>query len=460
MNVAAAVGATRDGGIDWQAAGDETVALLRALLRFDTTNPPGNELPCARHVADWLRDAGLEPVVLESQPGRGNVVTRVKGSGALPPLVLVAHLDVVPADRGRWTRDPFGGEVHDGWIWGRGAVDMKHMAAMSMVVLKLLRARGAALVRDVIFAAVSDEEAGCDRGSRFLVDEHPDLVRAEYMLGEVGGATTHIGGKRFYPVMVAEKGICHVRMKVRGEPGHGSMPREDSAVVRLAEAIVQVGRTRLPQHNTRVVEEFLGRLSEALAGVQGVVLERLLNARLAPVILKNVLGRKDPALARSFAAMLSNTASPTVLQGSNKFNVIPGEASVELDGRTLPGQTADDLLAELRALVAHDVEFEVLRDAPPVITEAAGPVVDAITQAVQRHDPGGIVLPTLMPGFTDAKSLSRLGTRCYGFVPVRWPERGPKFSALFHGDDERIPEDGLRWGVKVLHDVVSTLCAR
>jgi acetylornithine deacetylase/succinyl-diaminopimelate desuccinylase-like protein len=210
------------------------------------------------------------------------------------------------------------------------------------------------------------------------------------------------------------------------------------------------------------MRQFVGRLAEVLPRAQGAVLGQLLNPRLSGVIL-NVLGRKDPSLARSFSALLSNTASPTVLRGGSKTNVIPASASVELDGRTLPGQTAEDLVAELRAVLGHDldphVDIEIMRAAPPVVTEPVSPLMDTITDAVVRHDPGALVIPYLIPGFTDAKSFSRLGTRCYGFAPVRLPEDGPAFSSLFHGHDERIPVEGLRWGAEVLYDVVRSFCA-
>ena len=437
------------------AAADEAVEHLRAMLRIDTTNPPGAESACADYLAETLRADGLEPTLVEKVKGRANVVARIKGNGAAPPLLLGAHLDVVEADPKRWRHAPFSGDIADGCIWGRGALDMKNMAAMAVMAVKLLKRSGAKLRRDVIFAGVADEEAGCDVGSRFLVDEHPELVRAEYALGEVGGFTLHVQGRRFYPIMVAEKGLCWLRVRARGTPGHGSLPREDNANVRLARAVARLGRRRLPQHTTSFVTEFVQRVGATLPLPQRLILERVLDPRTAPAVLKLL---PDRSLARSFAAVLSNTASPTVLRGGNKTNVIPAEATCEIDGRILPGQTESSFLGELRDAIGRDLEFEILKSAPPVVTSEKTPLFETLCRTLLRHDPEALPVPYLMPGFTDAKSWSRLGTKCYGFVPLKL-DAGVRFGDLFHGDDERVPLDGFRWGVKVLYEAVRDFCS-
>jgi acetylornithine deacetylase/succinyl-diaminopimelate desuccinylase-like protein len=435
-------------------------SLFRDLLRIDTTNPPGNETPAANLLADYLRDGGLEPEVLESAPGRGNVVARLKGKGEAPPILLLAHLDVVPAEDGPWTKPPFAAEDDGTWLYGRGAVDMKNMAAMSAAILRRLAEEGAPPDRDVIFAGVADEESGCDYGSGWLVDHHPDLVRAEYMVGEVGGFSLYIQDRTFYPIMVAEKGIAWIRAVAKGESGHGSMPREDSAVVRLAEAVARIGRTRLPQHRVAAVEDFLRQVAASLPVPARYVLPRLMNQSVSGFILDKVL--PSPALSRAFAAALSNTASPTVMRAGVKTNVIPGEASVELDGRTLPGQSAADLVRELEALVgAPHLSFEVIREAPPVETTPDTPLFATMCEAVRRGDPDGIPVPYMIPGFTDAKALHRLGTKCYGFAPVRLPkDGGVAFGDLYHRPDERIPLEGFHWGLDVLDDAVRSFVLR
>jgi acetylornithine deacetylase/succinyl-diaminopimelate desuccinylase-like protein len=363
----------------------------------------------------------------------------------------------VEADAGAWRHDPFGAEIHDGYIWGRGAIDMKNMAAMSACVMALLARyvkEGGALERDVIFAAVADEEAGCTLGSMYLVDEHADDIRAEYMLGEIGAFSLHLFGRTFYPIQVAEKGVCWVRASYQGTPGHGSMPDPESAVLKLARAIERLGKTRLPMHPTAVVRGFLEGIARELPSPQRQVLKRLTTPQVATLILDYLV--RDPVQRRSFGAMLSNTASPTILRAGSKVNVIPGRAQVDIDGRTLPGQTEAAFLDELRAALGDDeATIEVLRSLPPIEASAKTPLFDHLAATLKRHDPTGVPLPYLIPGFTDAKAYARLKTTCYGFSPVRF-DRGDEisFSAMYHGHDERIPTSGLRWGLQILFETV------
>jgi acetylornithine deacetylase/succinyl-diaminopimelate desuccinylase-like protein len=437
------------------AIGDHALQLCRTLLRINTTNPPGNEREAADVVAAELVAAGIEPRLLESFPGRANVVARLRGTGEQPPLLLTAHLDVVEADASAWKYPPFGGVIAEGCLWGRGALDMKNMAAMSVAVLARLARDKVKLRRDVIFAAVADEEAGCDHGSRWLVDNHPDLVRAEYALGEVGGYSMHLGRGVFYPIQVAEKGLCWVRGRVRGEPGHGSMPREDSAVVRLAKAVARLGDKGLPVHVTPYMRDLVDAIASRQPAPLRPLLKRLLHPAIAPYALRAL---PDRSLARVLGSLLSNTASPTILRAGSKINVIPGLAEVELDGRVLPGQTEADFLRELGTVLGPDVELEVLQSAPPLATEPmATPLYDAIRESILAREPHAMVVPYLMPGFTDAKFFSKLGIKWYGFSPVQIP-RGMRFAELFHGNDERIPVEGLKWGANVLHDLVRKFC--
>jgi acetylornithine deacetylase/succinyl-diaminopimelate desuccinylase-like protein len=329
-------------------------------------------------------------------------------------------------------------------------VDMKDMIAMSACVLALIARSGKKLHRDVIFAAVADEEEGCAKGSHFLVDEHPDLVRAEYMLGEVGGFSLYMKGRTFYPIMVAEKGMVWVKATFRGQSGHGSTPREDSAVIQAADAVSKLGHTRLPSHPTEALRRFVRELGANLPMPASLVLPRLTHPRLGKVILDKLL---DGAQRRVFSTYLSNTATPTVLRAGSKTNVIPAAATIEIDGRTLPGQTQADFLRELREVIGPDAEIEVMRAMPPVETSPDTPMYKKLCEAIRRHDPQGRPVPYLVPGFTDAKAFSRLGTKCYGFVPVKLPQDAA-FASLYHGVDERIPVDGLKWGLRVLWDVV------
>ncbi len=441
--------------VDWTAAEKEALELFQSLVRVDTTNPPGNETAAAELLADFHRARGFAPTLLESAPGRGNLIVRLKGDGTKPPLVLTAHLDVVPAEGDGWKHPPFGAEIHDGYLWGRGAVDMKNMAAMSAVVLHLLKESGAALKRDVIFAAVADEEAGSRWGAKWLVDHHPELVRAEYALGEIGGWTLHFGKVTYYPIQVAEKGTLWGKLRAKGTPGHGSMPREDNAVVRLAKAVSDLGRVRLPQHPSAPVEAMVSALAKEQGFPVGTVLKQVLRPALAPQVLKVM----PASVRRGFAALLSNTATPTVLRAGSKTNVIPGVAEAEFDGRLAPGQTKDDLLREIREVVGRDVEIEVVDTTPPVEVPYETELFDALQAAVKRADPTGVPIPYVIPGFTDARAFTKLGIKYYGFAPLQLPREGNlAFTDLYHGNDERAPVEGFKWGLRLLFDAVKTFC--
>lgn len=443
--------------VNTDAVGTRCVELLRSLIRMDTTNPPGNELPAAQFVATYLREAGLSPVVIGTGANRACTVARIPGAGTRPPLLLTAHLDVVGAEAASWRHPPFAAEVHDGYIWGRGAIDMKNMVAMCMTVMRLLAELGAPLDRDIIFAAVADEEAGCEHGSLHLVEHYPELVRAEYMLGEVGGFSMHLMGRSFYPIQVAEKGICWVKLHVTGTPGHGSVPNPESAVVQLAETIAILGHQHFPFHPTAPVRQFIEGMAAHLPFPVSHLLPLMAHETLGPRLLNLIV--RDPAQRRSFAALLANTATPTVVRAGVQTNVIPGGATVEIDGRTLPGQDTGAYLRELRVLLGPDVGIDVMRELPPVVNSVDTPVYRHLERVLRDHDPAAIPIPYVIPGFTDAKAFSRLGAQCYGFSPVRF-ERSHKiaFSDLYHGHDERIPIDGFKWGLGVLWDAVMAIC--
>jgi acetylornithine deacetylase/succinyl-diaminopimelate desuccinylase-like protein len=453
--------------VDWKAESRICVELLRDLIRIPTVNRgtsdagDANERVACERIADLLGSHGIESKIVEKKKGRGNLIARIEGTGKKPPLLLNAHLDVVEADAGSWKHDPFAAEIHDGYIWGRGAIDMKHMAAMSACVMTLIQRfhTEKRLDRDIIFAAVADEENGCALGSTYLVDDHPDEVRAEYVLGEIGAFSLHLFGRTFYPMQVAEKGVCWVRAEYRGKPGHGSMPDPESAVIRLARAIEKLGRTRLPMHPTKVVESFIHGLARELPAPQKHVIKRLTTPQIAALILDYLI--RDPSQRRAFGALLSNTASPTVMRAGSKTNVIPGRASIEIDGRTLPGQSDAAFLEELRAALGGEKEspdaLEIIHSLPAVEASPATPMFEHLSDVIRRNDPTGAPLPYMIPGFTDAKAYARLGSICYGFAPVKFdPTHEISFTAMYHGHDERVPVDGLGWGLRALYEAVST----
>lgn len=447
------------------------LSLLQELVRIPTVNRgtrdegDGNERPAAELLADFLRDAGLEPKLLEKERDRTNLVVRLKGTGKKPPLLLNAHLDVVEADETKWTHPPFGGEIHDGYLWGRGAIDMKHMAAMSACVMARLAAAakdGDVLERDVIFAAVADEEAGCELGSIWLAEDHPDEVRAEYMLGEIGGFSLSLFGRTFYPIQVAEKGFEVYRITVRGTWGHGSMPRDDNAAVLAAEAVIRLATPGEPRLTTPMAR-FLGEVADAFEETSGgrAALVRAIGGddpRRSDAALR---GLCDPMIERALRALLRDTISPDIIRTGIKYNVIPGEATIEIDCRTLPGTTEADIREEILARLGDlGPRCEVVRllGASPVEAPASGDLYELLAATIRAHDPDGIPVPVLAPFATDAKHTVLLDIPTYGFSPLRLaPDE--RFLERFHGVDERVGVDALAWGLPVLYDVVAAYCA-
>lgn len=432
----------------------EALELFRELLRIDTTNPPGNERPAAELCAEWLRREGLEPQLLEAEKDRTNLVCRIRGRGSLPPLLLTAHLDVVPAGEG-WQIPPFSGEIHDGFLWGRGAIDMKHHVAMSVTVMRSLAREPGALERDVILALTADEEAGCEKGSAWLVDHHPEKVKAEYALGEIGGFTLHLGGKRFYPIQVAQKGVVWMKARARGPGGHGSMPRRGTAISQLSRALHRLSETSLPTHVPDVTRSFVKGLLDAVGLSGRFPAEAFLHPGLARVLLGILPDRK---LARGLIPLFSNTVTPTVVRAGEKINQIPTVAEAELDGRSLPGPEGELLVEELETLLGPGIELEVVRSLPAVESNADTPLFEALCAAIRKGDPEGVPVPFLIPGFTDGHAFARNGATYYGFAPVQLPQ-GLDFTGLYHDVDERIPVEGFRWGCRVLEDAVRSFCS-
>lgn len=449
--------------VDWKPTLDEAVGLFRELVRIDTTNAPdreGNEIEAAELLAHKLDAEGLEYDLLESAPGRGNIVTRIHGDGSGGgPILLNGHLDVVPADPAGWDHPPFGAEIHDGCIWGRGTIDMKNMVTMSVMCVILLKRLGVDPSRDVVFAGVADEEAGSRFGSMWLVDEHPGLVHAEYVLGELGGFNLEMSGHRFWPVQIAEKGSARLTIRTTGTPAHGSLPSRDNAVAKIAEAAARLGNRRLPHHVTAVARDFIEMLAEKLPTPRAQILRAVLNPRLSGLVLDRVLPDRD--LAAVFDALTHNTANPTIIAGGDKINQIPARAELRVDGRTLPGYDAEDLVHEVRHLIGdgYAIEIEIDESEPAVVADADNEIMHEIERVLTTHDPGAVVLPNLIPGFTDAKAYSKLGSTCIGFSPLRL---GPEmsFTKMFHGDNERIPVKGFHFGMRALFEVVANLVTR
>ena len=440
--------------VNWKSLEDEAVGHLRSLVRIDTTNPPGNEIAACKYIKGVLDKAGIESKILESAPGRGNIVARLKGNGGKAPLLLDGHLDVVTADASQWKHPPFSGEIADGYVWGRGTLDMKNMVAMELTIFLEAKRRNWKLTRDLIFAAVADEEAGCNMGSRFLQEKHGDLIKAEYAIGEIGGFSITVRGRRFWPIGVAEKGIVWLTITAQGAPGHGSIPNPDNAIIKIARAAAAIGKARLPMHVTDVEKTFVASLAEAQPKPIDKILKQVTNPLLSNLILNSLF--PDKTLARSFYASLHNTANVTMIHAGEKINVVPGTASMRVDGRIIPGQTADDFVAEIRNVIGKDFKITVDQTMPGLVTDLNDPVYNAMKNMIKKHDPEGYPVPYLFPGFTDAKYFSKTGAKCFGFSPV-WLGPEDEFAKTIHGHNERIPIEGYKKGLHILTELVSDL---
>ena len=432
---------------------ERPVELLQHLIRFDTTNPPGNEAPCVAYIRELLAGAGIESELYARDDARPNLVARLAGDGSGEPLLLYGHVDVVPTTGQRWTRPPFDAQLADGFVWGRGALDMKGGVAMLVSAFLRTKAEAVALKGDLVLAILSDEEAGGDYGARFLVEEHPELFSGiRFALGEFGGFTTHLAGRRFYPIQVAEKQVCWLRARVRGRAGHAAVPKRGTTMGRLGEVLQMLDRKQPPIHVTPVARAFIEGVAAALPRAQATLMRRLLDPRLAEAVLP-LMRERRPALS----ALLRNTASATMVRGGDKINVIPSELELQIDGRLLPGFTPDDLIRELQALIGADVEVELVRHDPgpsePDLTH-----FDTLAGILRELDPEGIPLPFLQPGATDGRFFAPLGIQTYGFLPLRLPE-GLVLTDVIHAADERVPVDAITTGAESVYRAVQRLAA-
>lgn len=419
--------------------------LLQKLIRFNTTNPPGNERECVEWIDELLRDGGYETKILTKDPERLNLLARLEGRGEAPSLLLYGHVDVVPVKGQNWQHPPFEGKNLEGWVWGRGALDMK--GGVAMMLAAFLRAKAEELTPpgDVLLCILSDEESGGDYGAKYLVEEHAELFDGvRYAIGEFGGFSLYVGRRRFYPIQVAEKQLCFLRAVVRGPSGHGALPLRGGAMAKLARLLNRLDRRRLPVHVTPVTRRFFEAMAAASPFPTNTILRGLLNPRLTDRML-DLLGNKG----RAFDPMLHNTVNATIVRGGAKINVIPSEVTVKLDGRLLPGYTPTDMIAELRRLADDDIEFEVVRHDPGPSEPDMG-LFDTLAGILREVDPDGVPVPLLLPAITDARFFSWLGIQTYGFLPMKLPA-GFNFHQTIHAADERIPAEVLSFGADAIY---------
>ena len=423
--------------------------LLQHLIRFNTTNPPGNELACVQYLNELLQAAGIETTILAKEENRPNLIARLPGRGSAPPLLMQGHVDVVTTEGQKWQQDPFGGALIDGMIWGRGALDMKGGVAMLVSAFLKVQMEGITPPGDLILTILSDEEAGGRFGAKFLVEDHPEqFADVQFAIGEFGGFTMQLAGRTFYPIMVTEKQHCGLKLTMHGPGGHGSSPIQGGAMARLGQVLTKLDQTRLPVHITPDVKAMYEAIAANVPFPTSLMLRLLLNPSLTNLVLSLLSSQRQ-----QFDSLLRHTVSPTIVHGGYKNNVIPSEVSLELDGRILPGYKPQHLIQELRNLLGNEVEIEVqFHDPGPASTNMA--LFDTLADILREADPDGVPIPLVLPAVTDARHFARLGIQTYGFLPMQLPADF-NFSATIHAADERIPAAALDFGTSAIFELLT-----
>jgi acetylornithine deacetylase/succinyl-diaminopimelate desuccinylase-like protein len=424
------------------------VELLQRLIRFNTTNPPGNEAECIHYINALLTEAGFQTTLLANDPARPNLITRLTGQGDASPLLLQGHIDVVTTEKQNWQQPPFEGKIVDNYLWGRGTLDMKGGVAMMLAALLRAKAEGTSLPGDVVLTLLSDEEAGGNEGAQFLVEQHAELFKdIRYALGEFGGFSITIGGKKFYAIQVLEKQVCWMKATLRGPGGHASLPMRNGAAARLGRLLQQLNQHRLPVHIIETAQQMLQTISSTIGGPTGEQFGQLLDPTRTDATLDTLSEQRqiiDP--------ILHNTVNVTIIRGGNQINVIPSEIVLEMDGRLLPGYTPDDMLAELRAILTDEVEIEIVRHDQGRSQPDMG-LFDTLATVLREADPDSVPIPFLTPVVTDGRFFSRLGIQTYGFLPLNLPA-GFDFLQTVHAADERVPVAAIESGTQAIFEVL------
>jgi acetylornithine deacetylase/succinyl-diaminopimelate desuccinylase-like protein len=436
----------------------EVAEFLSGLIRIDTTNPPGNETAAAEYTAKTLDRDGFKCEVLESAPGRGSVVTRLKGTGQKPNLLMLSHLDVVAANPKEWSVEPFSGKVKDSFVWGRGALDMKGMTAIEVMALKLLKRNGVKLKGDVILAATADEEKGGEAGAGWLVKNYPEKVQADYVLNEGGGMAISVDGKNMYTVQTAEKGIYWFKVKVKGRPGHGSVPGgADNAIMRLNKVIDKLGNYRSKIVLIPTVKQYLTELTKTDRNLRQNLTPLLQNPEKADQALDK-LAQRDNYLAEEIRARLRMTVTPTMIHGGVKENIIPSECEAVFDCRVLPGQSTSQAMSEIKGLLKDvgwdKLEFETIQANEPTESSMSTPLYELIVKVMKEFEPDCSVAPVMLTGGTDSRFFRHMGSACYGFHPVRPETSYSEMQKTIHGIDERISTENLVFGTSILYSII------
>jgi acetylornithine deacetylase/succinyl-diaminopimelate desuccinylase-like protein len=444
-------------GVDWEKVKEEAAQILCGYLRVDTTNPPGREMAGARFLAGILGKEGLPVTLLESQPDRGNVLSRVKGKEGFPPLVLLHHIDVVPAEAEKWEYPPYSGSIVNGEVWGRGAQDCKSLGVIELLALLLLKREGFQPRRDIVYMATADEESGGKWGVGWLFEKHPELMQADYVINEGGGVGMVVGQKNVYTCQTAEKGICWLKLTFRGKPGHGSVPHDDNCVVKMARAVERIAAYRSPLRLSLTSVNFIKGIAEEQDFPRSFMLKQLLNPVFSPWVEKRI---PDPGFRGMAGAILRNTFVPTVVQGGQKTNVIPSECTCQVDCRILPEVTPDMVQSEIKSILQdfRDYEVEVLQSSPASESSADSPLYLAMDKGLKQMDRKAKMIPTMLTGATDSRFFRDKGAKAYGFQPMTAMHNLSEYLSRVHGHNERISSGDLLFGTKVLYHVLKDFC--
>ena len=443
--------------MDWEKIKEDATRVLSEYLQVDTTNPPGKELAGAKFLQKLLEKEGLAATVLESAPGRGNVLSRLNGTAGLSPLILLHHIDVVPAEAEKWQYPPYSGAIVKGEIWGRGAQDCKSLGIVELMTFLLLKRAGIKPKRDIVYMATADEEAGGKWGVDWLFEHHPEWMKAEYVINEGGGIGMAMERKNVYTCQTAEKGLCWLKLTFRGRPGHGSIPHDDNCVVKMARAIERISVYRSPLRRTGTTENFIKGIAAEQGFPKSLLLKQLLNPAFSKAVEKRI---PDAGLRGMVGAILRNTFVPTMAQAGQKTNVIPSECSCQVDCRILPGITPEMVRAEIKELLFDfkDYTLEVTQTSPASESPSNNPLYQTFDRVLKSMDPKAKMIPTMLTGATDSRGFRNRGTIAYGFHPMSPIENLSEFMARIHGHDERIAIDTLLFGIQALHKVLKEFC--
>jgi acetylornithine deacetylase/succinyl-diaminopimelate desuccinylase-like protein len=436
---------------------DEITTLLSNLIQIDTTNPPGNETRAARYLTNTLREDNVESEILESVPGRGSLVAHLKGTEQKPSLLLLSHLDVVTANPREWKVHPFSGRIENGFVWGRGALDMKSLTAIEVMVLKLVKRNNIRLRGDLLLAATADEEKGGELGAGWLSRNHPEKIRADYVINEGGGTAIPLEGKNLFTVQTAEKGILWLRIRAKGTPGHGSKPgTADNAIMRMNKVIEKLGTYRPRAKVIPTVRQYLKALAQEHAARKPLSI--LLRDPTKADQALDQLAEKDKFMAEEIRAMIRMTSTPTIIRGGVKENIIPSECETVFDCRLLPGQTTGGTLTLIKTLLKEidvdSLDFETIQANEPSESQAKTPLYELIARTMKEYEPDCSIAPLMLTCGTDSRFFRRMGITCYGFQPIRPDLPYAETQKTIHGIDERISIDNLIFGTTVLYEVV------